>query len=296
VSEPSNNISTSNLDNKDLMLKWSIQLPTGSTISTYLPKTVRTFEEFIKVDQYTGDSDPVYWAITAARHKWGYQWASRFCVAMLAYYHTGVAVSAAQREGTDFWRYLNEIYTRAPRASERRHFRGAAGLIALRSMERFHPDPSTWFQGFRPTYAAVRGTCETQLKQFGPYFQLKICDYMDRCLTIPIQSWVGLAENLPGEPAVSLKEMNPPGGFTALVARAREVEIFASPLFDRLVGPAEVETALCGWHTTKFKGNWFGADILDKRKALEGYGDKAMEFQEMFPPVPPKDTFKVNLK
>lgn len=249
------------------------------------------------VDIATGDSDPVYWAVTAARHKWGYQWATRFSVAMLAYYHTGTACQAADREGPDFWKYLESIFKYTPRGSARRHFRGQEGLNALTRMKNLSPIPENFFHEFPQTYKEVQRVCEGKLSQFGPYFQLKVCDYMDRCLTMPIRDYSGLERNLPTEPARAVASMFPqdpvPAAFSALCKEAESWGILAAPLFDRHVGPAEVETSLCGWKTTKLKGNWFGADIIDKRGALVGYGEKALEMMKMMPPVIDKKLFEI---
>jgi hypothetical protein len=262
---------------------------------------VRTFEQFLRVDIATGDSDPVYWAIAGAFNKWGREWATRYCVAMLTYYHTGTAVEAAELVGPAFWAYLRSVYPFAPRASERRHFRGAAGEQALANMEVFCPDPSYWFNRFPETYQGVRKSCEHHLSQFGPYFQLKVCDYMDRCLRMPITSYAGLESNLPREPAKAVEIMFPerrvPHAFQKLCEQAQDWHISAAPMFDRLVGPAEIETSLCGWKTTKYKGNWFGADILDKRlSACNISSPKGREMADMMPPLVPKDTFILELE
>ena len=260
-----------------------------------LPTVVNNFADFMRVDIYTGDSDPVYWAVDRARQQWGEGWATRFCVAMLAYYHTGTACRAADHEGEAFWNYLKFSYASAPRGSERRHFRGAAGSKALATMESFSPDPDKFFHHFTSSYAAVKRVCESSLHSFGPYFQLKVCDYMDRCLGIKIESYAGLERNLPTEPAAAIELLMPgvpvPQAFKFLCDEVKSKGILAAPSFDRLAGPAEVETSLCGWKTTKFKGNWFGADILDKREALKGYGDKADQMVGMMPPLVPKGTF-----
>jgi len=251
----------------------------------------------MRVDIYTGDSDPVYWAVARAKQKpsHGYPWATRFCVAMLAYYHTGTAAVAADYEGEEFWKHLHEIYPVAPRGSERRHFRGEAGLKSLRSMQKFVHTPEDFFSVFGKDYAAVSRQCQKYLSGFGPYFQLKVCDYMDRCLGLKIESYDGLEKNLPTEPARAVELMIPtapiPYAFKRLCDEMASKGILAAPMFDRLVGPAEVETSLCGWKTTKYKGNWFGADILDKREALRGYGDKAEALIDMMPPPVPKGTF-----
>ena len=263
-----------------------------------LPRVVRTFEDFIKVDIFTGDSDPVYWAIVRAKEKWGYHWASRFCVAMLAYYHTGTAVQAADREVDDFWDYLRDAYPYAPRASERRHFRGDKGRVALEVMEKFCPNPNIWFEKFPYSYKQASDMCAHALREFGPYFQLKVCDYME-CLGGQMHSWAGLERNLPSEPHEAVRIMFPlepaPGAFLRLVGSVQNKGILAAPWFNRDVGPAEVETSLCGWKTTKYKGNWFGADIQDKRTALVGYGARALQFMEMMPPVPARNLFKLEL-
>ena len=282
----------------DSQFVWSITLPTGTESSVILPHTVKTFEDFIKVDIYTGDSDPVYWAIARARKEWGQEWATRFCVAMCAYYHTGTACKAADLEGEAFWRYLKEIYPGAPRASERRHFRGEKGLKALTAMQNFCLNPSVWFDRFPPTYIGVRQQCERELQQFGPYFQLKVCDYIT-CLGRTITSWVGLERNLPTEPADAIRHLcpeDPPNiAFLKLVGSVRGKGIMAPPYFDHEVGPSEVETSLCGWLTSKYRGNWFGADIQDKRDALKGHGATAEKFMTFMPPVPNKYLFKLEL-
>ncbi len=279
----------------DAELRWSIVSSKGEPLSTTLPKVVTSFEQFLKVDIYTGDSDPVYWGLYRARSVWGDDWVTRFCVGMLTYYHMGTAVRAANLDGEEFWNFLFETFKHAPRASERRHFRGAAGLNALRSMEQFSPNPNMFFKRFGRTYAEVKATCENHLPQFGPYFQLKICDYMDRVLDMPITDYFGLGRNLPAAPRRAIKLMFPAlqeyVAFEMLCESVEELGLKAPPTFDRPVGPAEVETSLCGWKTTKLNGNWFGADIQDKREALRGYGDKADALITMMPEVPPRDLF-----
>lgn len=277
--------------------RWSILSPMGDALSINLPKTVRTFEEFIKVDLYTGDSDPVYWGVVRAYGEWGYEWATKFSVAMLAYYHTGTAVRAAEYSGEQFWNHLEGIYDHAARGSERRHFRGPAGAAALHAMRRWSPDPVKFFDNMGDSYQEVRKVCETALKQFGPYFQLKVVDYME-CLDKPMSSMRGLERNLPSEPAKAVGLMYPGKPVDVafeLICNSLPMDLY-TPIFGRHVGPAEVETSLCGWKTTKFKGNWFGADIKDKRDALVGWGDKALEFRDFLPALISKTLFKIELE
>ena len=282
-------------------IPWTVTSPDGQTISTVLPTTVRTFAEFVLVDVMTGDSDPVYWAVAGATRKWGPEWASRFSLAMLTYYHTGTAFEAAEQESDHFWNYLEDVYNTTPRGSERRHFRGRNGWTALDNLKQFAPDPNTFFLKMPRTYFGVKDMCERHLSQFGPYFQLKVCDYMDRCLGLPITNYAGLGRNLPTEPGRAALMMYPNVSIEAAFNQAcidalTIPPILAAPWFDRPVGPAEIETSLCGWKTTKTKGNWFGADILDKREMMRlCKSDKAREMEAMLPPLVKRGTFVCNL-
>jgi hypothetical protein len=281
------------------MYTLSITGPMGPTLSVTLPKNVTTFQEFMKVDIYTGDSDPVYWAVARARHEWGVDWATRFSVAMLTFYHTGTAAEAADVEGPEFWTHLLNKFDVAPRGSARRHFRGFPGRYALADMIKFSPKPEDFFKNMPNHYKGVKNVCEKYLKQFGSYFQLKVCDFMDCCLTIPIQSYEGLGDNLPTEPSKSLNTMFPhlktANAFNALCDQVKEWDLKAAPLFCRPAGPAEVETSLCGWYTTKFRGNWFGADIVKKKADLMGYGDRAEAMIGFIPEAPPRHAFNTYL-
>jgi hypothetical protein len=263
---------------------------TGIEQSTTLSLTVRTFEEFAVADIFSGDIDPTYWAIHRAYDEYGPDWAKRFCVAMLCYYHTGTAVQAAEFEGEQFWLYLIDIYPTAPRASERRHFRGAAGLNALNHMRSRFPNPTTFFDSIPRHYGGLMSYCGAALKQFGPYFQLKIADYMDRCLRMPIDqpSMNWLYSGLPTLPAKALKMLYPTAGvrdaFEDLRARLRPLELLAPPAFDRPIGPAEIETILCDWKRAKTGSSWIGADVLDKRNSFWYCGEKAQRMSEWMPP------------
>lgn len=262
---------------------------------TTLPRTIRTFEEFALCDVFVGDIDPTYWVMNRALHAKGRPWTTRFCVGMLAFYHMGTAEAAAGHEGQDFWEYLKEVFPTTPRASERRHFRGQKGLDALVAMEHFSPVPENFFEPFPPTYQGVKSVCGNKLQQFGPYFQLKVCDYMDRCLDIPIRSFAGLERNLPSFPLKAACMLTPGvpdyQAFNIAVQRVGQLQLLAPPKFDRPIGPAEVETILCDWKRAKTGSSWMGADIHDKYHALR----KGSELQGWLPQLIKSDTFKLEL-
>jgi len=283
-------------DDMDLELKWSTTSATGGQLSTTLPQTIRTFEEFAKVDVYTGDIDPVYWAIYRARETMSHGWATRFSVAMLAYYHTGTAAKAADLEGIHFWDYLESIFegTVTPRAAERRHFRGEGGRKTLASMRQSSPNPDRFYDNIPRNYRGIMRYCESKFYGFGPYFQLKIADYMDRCLGIPLDDMIGLSTNLPTLPAKAAVLLyvnhSAPDAFNKACERVYVLNLLAPPLFDRPVGPAEVETILCDWKRAKYGTHWVGDDVLDKRTSL---GTHPMA--DLMPPTFDKGTFKLDL-
>jgi hypothetical protein len=163
-------------------------------------------------------------------------------------------------------------------------------------MKQVSPDPNDFFKQFPQVYRGVVKTCDTELLQFGPYFQLKICDYMDRCLTMPIINYDGLADNLSSVPAKAAKklypELTPAHAFEQACKDVAELNLLAPPLFDRFVGPAEVESCLCDWYHIGTGTNWIGSDNLAKRAAFIGYGDKAQEMVGMMPPAISRNRFK----
>ncbi len=276
---------------------------TGTELSVSLPRTIRSFEDFLKVDVYTGDSDPMYWAVARAylHPEFGPEWAKLYALAMLTYYDSKLAFKAAEfTRGLEFWEFLENSYATAPRGSERRHFRGGQGIEALELMKQFSPKPEEFFQQMGDTYQLVHYNCGKYLKQFGPYFQLKVCDFMDRCLDQPIRDWKGLEKNLPSEPQKALELLLPDtcqveGPVTAFLSLCEEFDVLAAPDFRRRVGPAEIETSLCGWKTTKFKGNWFGADIWEKSHPFCNQGARESLFYSFFPSPIVKNLFHCDL-
>jgi hypothetical protein len=216
---------------------------------------------------------------------------------MLCYYHTGTAAQAADHDGEDFWSFISNKYDTAPRAAERRHWRGEQGKRSLASMYNWSPDPSLFFEKFSRTYYEVQKTCEKNLKGFGPYFVLKICDYMDRCFDLKIdQAYAGLSVNLPTLPAQAAEllypDLGPVRGFEAACERVKKLNLLAPPLFDRPLGPAEVETILCDWKRAKYGNHLIGDDVIDKRKSLVGYGPHAERMIDWFPLEFSLDTFR----
>lgn len=272
----------------------------GTTLSTSLPRVVRSFEDYAKVDFAIGDNDPVYFAIEASKRQFGFEWSTRFCVAMLAYYDMGVAVKAADYEGRDFWLHMEGIYPTAPRGNMRRHFRGDNGKNALRSMIASSLEPEEFFRQIPTDYSEVSRYCKGTLNGFGPMFALKIADYMDRCLDTPIRGMGCLRYVLPTNPKKAVEYLIPgmpvPDAFHLICKRVEALNLLAPPMYDRPVGPAEIETALCDWYGAKVKkNNWLGMDTIDKGEQLKGLGEKAEWMASHLPKAVKKSDFQLLL-
>ena len=93
------------------------------------PVTWKVFGEFIFDCR---EADPGYYVVNYLREA-GYNadQLKRFAVAWCAFYNLGIAARASELKGPKFYELLVSLYPTAKRASERRHFRGAAGLKAL---------------------------------------------------------------------------------------------------------------------------------------------------------------------
>jgi hypothetical protein len=238
-----------------------------STIS--LPREIRSFEEFARVDVATGDIDPMYYAIYRMRSSMGEEWTKRFALAFLIYYHTGTAMDAANSDRERFWDYIRGVFLTAPRAAERRHCRGAQGRATIDALQKFSPDPSMFFDTINAgSYKQVRKICEKHLYAFGPYFQLKVVDLLDRCFGMKTD-YIGLEYNLPTLPAQAVGLLYPDDpvyvGFMKAVNRIEKLELPAPPMFDRPVGRGEVETILCDWKRAFYSRHIVGDDIVEKR-------------------------------
>ena len=126
------------------------------------------------------DADPGYYAIQHSGLPREQQ--MRLAIAWCAYYNLGIAARASELKGAKFWAYLLAWYPTAKRATERRHFRGAAGLKALDNWTKTWPKPesmSTFMcNGKYPnesTYFSVRKRGQ-MVPQYGDYFYWKWCD------------------------------------------------------------------------------------------------------------------------
>jgi hypothetical protein len=150
------------------------------------------------------DADPGYYVVNYLRSA-GYpeDQLHRFVVAWCTFYNLGIAAKASELKGAHFYKYLLSIYPDAKRASERRHFRGAAGLKAIEAWRTKWPKPEdlalhivsdVWNGDVSkmPNMGDIRFKCQS-VAQMGDYFKWKWGDLTEVLRQKPVTSRLGQA-------------------------------------------------------------------------------------------------------
>jgi hypothetical protein len=230
----------------------------------------------------TGDLDPVYIALVNARLD--RDQLAKVLIAYFCFYHLGVAAWLSEQE--PFWRAATEaaenlsvspLGGRWPRGSERRHFRGAKCVAAVRTLSARSPRALIDGLAERKTLSAVVDAV-TRWPQFGPWIAFKIADVLERVVGAEI-AFPNDTCLMYREPAAALTMLSQQEGTTAqsIYGDLREYfsERLAPPLHDRPCNGQEVETVLCKWKSSTAGHYWVGHDILEVRRALKGWGETA---------------------
>lgn len=143
------------------------------------------------------DADPGYMLLNRA--KLPYATKLRYVLAWCAFYNPGLAAVACQYQGEEFYDYLRTVYPTATRASERRHFRGVAGLGALDQWQQAYPRPEAMVEAcYAPTYLGVRKNM-TPMRLMGDYFYWKLADIWDTVFDKPVD-FTGCEKYMPKVP------------------------------------------------------------------------------------------------
>lgn len=140
------------------------------------PARIDNWKKFAAKMYREWDADPGYYAIQYTPMPPAQR--LRLAIAWCTYYNLGLAADASEYRGDAFWMYLRTAYPTAPRNSERRHFRGAAGLKALTQWSTTWKKPEDMafhMLSANPTYFGVRERCKS-VAQYGDYFYWKWCD------------------------------------------------------------------------------------------------------------------------
>lgn len=214
--------------------------PSLSSVVSWQKFGRRLFEE--------EDADPGYMLL--ARADMTPSQKMRFMAAWVTYYHPGIAARASEFRGPMFWAYLYSRYKDAPRASERRHFRGDQGMRALKQWSTvWQKMPEGLVLHMRGrTYFDVRVKAKT-VPQIGPYFIWKFADVQDRVFRFPCD-FTGAAPFSPKVPQEGAQIIGLPGDtveqtYAMISHNLNRHGLLAPPWYDRPMNMQEAETVCC---------------------------------------------------
>lgn len=248
-----------------------------------------SWQDFAMKTIATDDLDPVYVALYRANMP--EDMLMRWCAAFVTYYHMGTACKMCELQGSKFWYELWMQYDTAPRASERRHFRGEAGRKALRSWAVEYPQPEKFFAAcMQPSFMKL---LNKGIPQIGTYFSWKCMDLREAVFGYHVD-WTGAENHLVTLPTQGMRIMFPElehqekPDFAAALHRVVDgiKYLNAPPRGIRSCGIAEAETVCCMAKSYYKSKKPIGKDILEKRADLQGYGDIADHILSFMPEEP----------
>lgn len=151
------------------------------------------------------DADPGYMLLRRA--DLSYSQKLRYVLAWCTFYNPGLAARASDFQGEKFYAFLRKVYPTAKRASERRHFRGQAGLKALAQWQDLYPKPEAMVEAcFGSTYLEVRKNMQ-HMAQMGDYFYWKLADIQDTVMGKPVD-FTGCEKYMPKVPKQGAELIN----------------------------------------------------------------------------------------
>lgn len=208
---------------------------------------MNTWQEFAVELFSIGDADPIYRAMALADIST--QQKRRFMVGWVTFYNPGIAAAASEEKGKQFWDYLYAQYPTAKRASERRHFRGKAGLGALRQWEQRFPQPEDMIKYLvGDDYFAVRDRV-SGVRLCGDYFSWKFCDVQDNVFRIPCHMPPEAARYSPTVPQQGAKLIAPAQTvlqtYQMIADYMNKKRMLAPPYYKRTIGLLEAESVCC---------------------------------------------------
>jgi hypothetical protein len=215
----------------------------------------------------------------------------RWCAAFVTYYHMGTACQLCTLEGDDFWTELWTRYDTAPRASERRHFRGESGKKAIKAWINTYGTPEKFFAAcMQPSFMKL---LQKNIPQIGHYFTWKCMDLREAVFGYDVD-WSESEYHLVALPMQGLNIIFPEllderkaDYATALLKVADAIKhIPAPPRQVRGCGVAEAETICCMAKSYYISKKPIGKDIVEKRHDLTGYGEIADHILEHMPLEP----------
>lgn len=239
---------------------------------------VNKWDDFARLTVTTGDLDPMYNMMARANKIKGDTWISRYALHFFMFYDAGGAARCAN-DDAPFWNYVVNGYPLFRRGTERRHFRGGNGKIAVMRMQLKGEPKTIWQKMSAPTYTNLVANIAQNFPQcqIGPYFAWKAMDILDRCLGFS----VGLTKEeaikgMPDQPRECAKAMFPHlslgDALDTVVAAIKDLP--APGVVNRNCGYSEAETVLCmlkGYFLTKT--HTIGDDIDEKHAQMKDFPD-----------------------
>lgn len=206
-----------------------------------------SWQEFAKLLFKLEDADPIYYAL--ARTKISLNQKRRFVVGWCTYYNPGVAAAASEHLSSKFYEYLILEYANAKRASERRHFRGTAGMDAITSWRERFPEPEGLAQHMvGADYFEVAAHAK-EIKSYGSYFSWKWADLQERVFNLPCSFPPECAKFSPKVPQQGAKLIRQDWPvekvYKLIVDYMGKAGFKAPPSYNRLLNFQEAESICC---------------------------------------------------
>lgn len=248
-----------------------------------------SWQEFAAKTIYTDDLDPVYVAL----YKCGMpeDMLMRWCAAFVTYYHMGTACQLCTLKDDEFWTELWTRYDTAPRASERRHFRGEAGKKAIKAWIQTYGTPERFFAAcMQPSFMKL---LQLSIPQIGHYFTWKCMDLREAVFGYEVD-WTDSEYHMVALPMQGLDVIFPDlqnkkrANYAEALLRVADAirYINAPPRGVRPCGVAEAETVCCMAKSYYKSQKPIGKDIVEKRHDLTGYGEIADHILSFMPLEP----------
>lgn len=248
----------------------------------------RKIREFARITVETGDLDPMYVLIDNMYNENGRWWTSNFVLHFFLFYDAGEAAVAAKEcdKGVGFWKYVTDNYCGFRRGTERRHFRGDKGLVAIDKLSKLGDPIDVLNALYRSDYSSlVKNLDNFKGCQIGNYFAWKLMDLFDRGLGRPVSLSLNEAvKYMPDEPLQCAVDVWGGQHVRNTVIEVLDMikDLRAPGTPDRFCSYSEVETVLCmikGYFKTR--SHTIGDDIDEKHEQLKDHPDLLL----MLPPM-----------
>ena len=217
-----------------------------------------TWMKFDKLLFKLEDADPGY--ILLARANINEDQKKRFMTAWCAFYNPGIAAAASEYTGRKFYDYLRSVYPTAKRASERRHFRGQAGLKALDSWQaQFNNMPEKMVDYMRGDDYFEVARKGKNVALIGEYFYWKFADVQERVFRQPCAFPDAAAAKSPKVPQQGALLIDPEATvlqtYTRIARYLNDNSYKSPPWYDRRMNMQEAETVCCVYKQYR-NGKW----------------------------------------